>query len=107
MATGVTCRIVTANIATDAGRVALIQASSAADILVTNNAGPPPGTIDSWDHDTWLEALEANMLSAVLLIRACLPGMRQRKFGRIVNITSAMVKSVEPEMGYRLPRARG
>jgi 3-oxoacyl-[acyl-carrier protein] reductase len=43
--------------------------------------------------------MEANMLAPVLMIHALLPGMRSRKFGRIVNITSAMVKSPNPHMG--------
>jgi 3-oxoacyl-[acyl-carrier protein] reductase len=43
--------------------------------------------------------LEANMLAPILLIRAVLPGMRERRFGRIVNITSAMVKSPRAHMG--------
>ena len=40
-----------------------------------------------------MEAIEANMLAPIFMIRGVLPGMRERKFGRIVNITSAMVKS--------------
>jgi 3-oxoacyl-[acyl-carrier protein] reductase len=51
-----------------------------------------------WDHAAWIAALEANFLAPVLLIRALLPGMRVRRFGRIVNITSAMVKSPRPHM---------
>ena len=56
-----------------------------ADILVNNNAGPPPGKLSDWDHAAWLAALEANMLEPILLMHAFLPGMRTRKFGRIVN----------------------
>ena len=74
------------------------EACPQADILVNNNAGPPPGVLADWDHAAWLAALEANFLAPVLLIRALLPGMRVRRFGRIVHITSAMVKSPRPHM---------
>lgn len=98
-ATGAKVRAVVADINTDAGRKALVAACPDADILVNNNAGPPPGKLADWDHDAWLPALEANMLAPILLIRALLPGMRERRFGRIVNITSAMVKSPRAMMG--------
>lgn len=98
-ATGGTVHIVPADVTTEAGRQQLLLACPEADILVTNNAGPPPGTIAQWDHAAWLGALEANMLAPALLIRAVLPGMVERRFGRIVNITSAMVKAPVPMMG--------
>lgn len=98
-ATGARVVPVVADINTEAGRAALVAACPEADILVNNNAGPPPGKLADWDHAAWLAALEANMLAPILLIRALLPGMRQRRFGRIVNITSAMVKSPRPHMG--------
>lgn len=97
-ATGTKVTPVLADINTEAGRSTLIAACPDADILVNNNAGPPPGKLADWDHAAWLAALEANMLAPILLIRALVPGMRQRKFGRIVNITSAMVKSPRPPM---------
>ena len=95
---GVEVRTLCADINTEAGRQTLVQACPQADILVNNNAGPPPGVLADWDHAAWLAALEANFLAPVLLIRALLPGMRVRRFGRIVNITSAMVKSPRPHM---------
>ena len=98
-ATGARVMPVVADINTEAGRERLVAACPAADILVNNNAGPPPGKLADWDHAAWLAALEANMLAPILLIRALLPGMRQRRFGRVVNITSAMVKSPRPHMG--------
>lgn len=97
--TGVRVTVVIADINTEAGRATLVAACPAADILVNNNSGPTPGKLADWDHATWLTALEANMLAPILLIRALLPGMRARKFGRIVNITSAMVKSPRAHMG--------
>jgi len=95
---GVTVHPVCADIQTEEGRRMLFEACPNLDILVNNNAGPPPGALADWDHSTWLSALEANLLAPVLLIRGFLPGMRSRKFGRIVNITSAMVKSPRPHM---------
>ena len=96
--TGKRVETVAADINSEAGREALLAACPEPDILVNNNAGPPPGKVEDWDHAAWLAALEANMLAPVLLIRGVLPGMRARRFGRIVNITSAMVKSPRPEM---------
>lgn len=98
-ATGAEVVAVRADINTEAGRAALIAACPDADILVNNNAGPPPGKLEDWDHGQWLAAVEANMLAPIFLIKAMLPGMRARKFGRIVNITSAMVKSPRSHMG--------
>ena len=87
-----------ADITTEAGRAALVGACPDPDILVNNNAGPPPGELQDWQHEQWMAAIEANMLAPALLIRAVVPGMRARKFGRIVNVTSAMVKSPRPPM---------
>ncbi len=97
---------VVADLNTEAGRARLVAAAPDADILVTNNAGPSPGDLSQWTHDAWLRSIEANMLAPILLIQAMLPGMRARRFGRIVNITSAMVKSPHPLMALSAaPRA--
>jgi len=98
-ATGTKVTPVRADMNTEAGRAALIAACPDADILVNNNSGPPPGKLEDWGHDQWLQAIEANMLAPIFMIKAVLPGMRARKFGRIVNITSAMVKSPRSHMG--------
>ena len=95
---GATVHAVAADLVTPAGRDALLAACPAPDILVNNNAGPPPGELADWDHAAWIAALEANLLAPLLLVRAVLPGMRARRFGRIVNITSAMVKSPRATM---------
>lgn len=95
---GVTVHAVVADLVTAAGRDALLAACPEPDILVNNNAGPPPGELAEWDHAAWIAALEANLLAPLLLVRAVLPGMRARHFGRIVNITSAMVKSPRATM---------
>ena len=96
--TGKSVRPLVADLNTADGREKLIAACADSDILVNNNAGPPPGQLADWDHAAWLAAIESNMLAPILLIRALVPGMRARKFGRIVNVTSAMVKSPRPAM---------
>ena len=98
-ATGRPVQAVAADIGTAEGRAALLAAGGEVDILVNNNAGPPPGRFEDWDEAAWTGAINANMLPALMLIRGVLPGMRTRKFGRIVNITSAMVKSPMAPMG--------
>lgn len=90
---------VVADLNTEQGRDNLISSCPEADILINNNGGPPPGNFLEIEKDQWLEALESNLLSAIMLIKSLLPGMQERKFGRIINITSAMVKSPHPLMG--------
>jgi 3-oxoacyl-[acyl-carrier protein] reductase len=92
-------RVVVADQITAAGRDAIIDAGGDLDILVNNNAGPPPGVLKNWDVEALLGAVNANMIPAIQFMRAFIPGMRARKFGRIVNITSAMVKSPRYVMG--------
>ena len=78
---------------------ALLAACPAPDILVNNNGGPSPGRFADWDRDAWVGALDANMLAPLAMIRGVLEGMCERRFGRIVNITSAMVKTPVSPMG--------
>ena len=98
-ATGAPVTAVAADISTEDGRTALLAACPEPDILVNNNGGPSPGRFEDQDHAAWLAALEANLLAPVLLIRTVIGGMRARRFGRIVNITSAMVKAPHSLMG--------
>jgi len=98
-ASGVPVQAVAGDIAADATRAALLAACPEPDILVNNNAGPPPGRFQDWDRDAWLGAVGANMLAPLEMIRAVLDGMVERRFGRIVNITSAMVKAPQAPMG--------
>lgn len=88
-----------ADINTDEGRAALIAACPDADILVNNNEGPPPGRFANWQRDDFQAAIDANFMAPVFMIQALLEGMKARGFGRIVNITSAMVKSPRAPMG--------
>jgi 3-oxoacyl-[acyl-carrier protein] reductase len=90
---------VAGDITTEEGRKAALDAAPSPDILVNNAGGPPPGDFRAWDRDTWVKALDANMITPILLIRAVVDGMTARKFGRVVNITSGAVKAPIPELG--------
>ncbi|MEL6981587.1 MAG: SDR family oxidoreductase [Actinomycetota bacterium] len=96
---GVAVATVTGDINDPATQAALLDAGPEPDILVTNNSGPPPGRFASWERADWDGAIEANMLTPLAMIRLTLDGMVERRFGRIVNITSAMVKSPRSAMG--------
>ena len=97
--TGSDVHTVQADLNTESGRAHLIASVTDPDILINNNAGPPPGQLADWDHALWLQTLESNLIAGAMLLRAYLPGMRARKFGRVVNITSAMVKTPHAAMG--------
>ncbi len=90
---------VMADINTEVGRADLIAACPDADILVNNNEGPPPGQFASWERKDFQAAIDANFMAPVFMIQALLEGMKERRFGRIVNVTSAMVKSPRAPMG--------
>lgn len=89
---------VVADFTTEAGRATLLAALDEPDILVLNGAGPPPTPFADIDETMWEQALRNTLVAPLLLVRAVLPGMRARKFGRIVAITSAMVKQPSPTM---------
>lgn len=97
--TGVEVTAVAADMATDAGRAAALAACPNPDILVNNIGGPPPGNFRDWEREHWLAALESNLLSPIMMIKAVVDGMMERRFGRIVNITSAAVKAPIPTLG--------
>ncbi|MFT4607720.1 MAG: 3-oxoacyl-[acyl-carrier protein] reductase [Chitinophagales bacterium] len=90
--------IIQADVSTKAGRITLIDACPDPDILINNNAGPSPVGFAQSKPEDWDAAIAANMMAPIFMIQAVLPGMRDRKFGRIINITSAMVKSPSPIM---------
>jgi 3-oxoacyl-[acyl-carrier protein] reductase len=98
-ATGAAVTTVAGDITTEAGRAAALAACPEPDILVNNAGGPPPGDFRDWDREVWIRALDANMLTPIFLIRAVVDGMVARRFGRIVNITSAAVKSPIATLG--------
>ncbi|HAE00680.1 MAG TPA: 3-oxoacyl-ACP reductase [Rhodospirillaceae bacterium] len=92
-ATGVNVTPVAVDVTTDEGRAALLAACPEPDILINNAGGPPPGDFRDWDRDDWIKAVDGNMLTGIFLIKATVDGMMERKFGRIVNITSSAVKA--------------
>jgi 3-oxoacyl-[acyl-carrier protein] reductase len=98
-AAGREVRWVACDITTPQGRTAALAACGQPDILVNNAGGPPPGDFREWDRDIWIRALDANMLTPIELIKATIDGMIERKFGRIVNITSSAVKSPIETLG--------
>lgn len=82
---------------TDPARAAALVTEAIArlgrvDILVTNTGGPPAGPFESHSAEAWRQAVAQNLDSVVNLVRAALPGMKQRRWGRIVNVTSITVK---------------
>ncbi|QIS14008.1 SDR family oxidoreductase [Nocardia arthritidis] len=95
---GVRVLPVGADITTTDGRAKLLAAQADPDILVTNNRGPQPGGLAELGDDDFATALDLHYWTPLRLVRAVLPGMRSRKFGRIVNITSAMVTTPSPLM---------
>ena len=97
--TGANVVAVACDITSPEGRAEVLAAAGDVDILVNNAGGPPPGDFRDWGLDDWNKALNANMLTPIELIKATVDGMIARKFGRIVNITSAAVKSPIPILG--------
>ncbi len=98
-ATGARVAAVAADITTEDGRRAVLAACPDPDILVNNAGGPPTGDFRDWSREDWIRALDANMLTPIELIRATVDGMIERRFGRIVNITSGAVKAPIPHLG--------
>ena len=84
---------VAADIATPEGQKAVIAAAREVDILVNNAGGPPPGVWSDWDREDFIAALDANMLAPIAMIKAFVPGMMDRGWGRVVNITSQSVRA--------------
>lgn len=98
-ASSVEVKTVAADITSVEGRSLALEAAASPDILINNAGGPPAGDFRTFTSEDWIKALEANMLTPIELIKAVLDGMIERKFGRIVNITSAAVKAPIPILG--------
>ena len=96
---GADIKTVVGDVTNEGVRTALVEASGEPDILVNNAGGPPPGDFRKWSREAWIAALDANLLSAVELIRLVIDGMVRKKFGRIVNITSSTVRVPIPVLG--------
>ena len=92
-ATGVKVREILGDLDDPATRAELIAACPEADILVNNNGGPPHKTFAAITREDILKGVESNMLTPIALVQALAPGMAERKFGRIVNITSSSVRA--------------
>ena len=94
--TGVHVVDVAADLGELAGVEAVVGAATAAfgrvDVLVTNTGGPPAGLFESHSREAWQTAVRHNLESVLDLTRAVLPGMKERRWGRIVNVTSIAVK---------------
>jgi 3-oxoacyl-[acyl-carrier protein] reductase len=89
---GVKITAVAADATTPDGRAELLNACPKPDILINNAAGPPPGDWRTFEPEQWHAAVDSNMLAGIMMIRDVVDGMADRGFGRIVNITSALVK---------------
>lgn len=96
-------RVVAADITTEEGRRILLEAEPAPDILVTGSGDPPGGMWFEWQEETWQRAIHAGMLTPIFLMTSVLPGMIERGWGRIVNITSASAKSPAARPGLSGP----
>lgn len=96
---GVDVETVAADVTSPEGQAQVLEVAGQVDILVTNAGGPPPGMWTDWDRDDFIAALDANMLTPVALIKALVPGMMDRGWGRVVNITSVSVKAPIPVLG--------
>ncbi len=94
-------RVVTvaADVTMPEGQAAVLAAAQGVDILVTNAGGPPPGSWENWTRDDYLRAIDANMLTPIALMTALMPGMIERRWGRVVNITSQSVKAPIAALG--------
>ena len=91
---GIACDITTVE-----GRASALRACPQPDILVNNAGGPPRGDFRDWDRAAWIRAIDANMLAPIELIKATVDTMIERRFGRIVNITSIAVKAPIADLG--------
>ncbi len=98
-APGVTVTPIAGSVTDVECRTALLKAMPAPDMLINNAGGPPPGDFRDWTRDMWVAAFDANIMSAVELIRLTIDGMIARGFGRIINITSSSVRVPIPLLG--------
>ncbi|NDW44370.1 SDR family oxidoreductase [Ruegeria sp. PrR005] len=96
---GVKVTTIACDVTTQAGQAQVIEAAQGVDILVTNAGGPPPGLWSDWDRDDFIRALDANMLTPIAFMKALLPGMIDKCWGRVVNITSQSVRAPIPALG--------
>jgi len=91
-ATGATVHAVAGDVGTVKGQAALLAACPQPDILINNNGGPPLKDFRQLSREQMLDGVVANMVGAIELIQKVINPMLERRFGRIVNITSRSVK---------------
>lgn len=92
-AANVKVEAIACDVTTDEGRALILKACPNPDILINNAGGPPPGDFKDFSLDDWRKAVEWNMITPIALTKATVYGMMDRKFGRILNITSQSVKA--------------
>ncbi|RLK10825.1 SDR family oxidoreductase [Ruegeria conchae] len=90
---GVAVQTVACDVTISEGQAEVTNAAQGVDILVTNAGGPPPGMWSDWERDDFIKALDANMLTPIAFMKALLPGMMDKGWGRVVNITSQSVRA--------------
>lgn len=90
---GVSVETVACDVTSPGGQAQVIDAAQGVDILVTNAGGPPPGLWSDWDREDFIKALDGNMLTPIAFMKALLPGMMDKGWGRVVNITSQSVRA--------------
>ncbi|WP_282118273.1 SDR family oxidoreductase [Ruegeria atlantica] len=96
---GVQVQTIACDVTSIEGQVQVVEAAQGVDILVTNAGGPPPGLWSDWDRDDFIKALDSNMLTPIAFMKALLPGMMDKGWGRVVNITSQSVRAPIPALG--------
>ena len=96
---GVEVTALACDITTPEGQELVLAEAGDVDILVTNAGGPPPGMWSDWEREDFIKALDANMLTPIAMMKGVLPGMMERGWGRVVNITSQSVKAPIPVLG--------
>jgi 3-oxoacyl-[acyl-carrier protein] reductase len=89
---GVEVRCVAADVSNEAGVRKILLACPDPDILINNAGGPPAGDFRKFSREDWIKAIDLNMLSAIQLMAGTINKMVERKFGRIINITSAAMR---------------
>ncbi|GAA6158204.1 SDR family oxidoreductase [Ruegeria sp. HU-ET01832] len=90
---GVDVQTVACDVTSIEGQAQVTDAAQGVDILVTNAGGPPPGMWSDWEREDFIKALDANMLTPIAFMKALLPGMMDKGWGRVVNITSQSVRA--------------
>lgn len=96
---GVSVEIVACDVTTVEGQDEVLAIAKGVDILVNNAGGPPPGFWPDWSRDDFVKAVESNMLTPIRFMSELMPGMIDKGWGRVVNITSVAVKAPIPQLG--------